>query len=93
MEFHVGQRVIRKSSERSGFIYGKNRRRVPMLEVRWEDSGLKEWLPAEEFRLWDKSEIPPPTRTTYRGRTTLQYINHIQSSKQCKDERGPGKSP
>jgi hypothetical protein len=87
MEFQVGQRVVRKTSEQSGFIHEKRRGKVVMLEVRWEESGIKQWLPAEEFRLWDKSATPPPSGLGYRGRTTPDYISRIRSSKQCKDER------
>ena len=84
--FEIGDHVIRKSNEQSGFIHDTRKAKVFMVEVRWE-SGIKQWLPAEEFRAWDKSETPPIAPLGYRGRTTPAYISHIRASKQCKDER------
>src|SRR5271167_648943 len=58
MQFEVGSRVIRISSGESGFVHDMNKGRVVMVEVRWESTGKKQWLPEEEFRVWDKFSGP-----------------------------------
>jgi hypothetical protein len=74
MEFEVGNRVVHNSNERCGFIYSIEKRRVLMVEIRWEDTGIKQWLPAEELRLWNKAKTPPPKPVTPWGRTTPDYL-------------------
>lgn len=71
--FEVGDRIIRKSNQQNGFVKSVEKRRVFMVEVHW-DTGIDQWLPAEEFREWDKSDIPPPVRLSTIGRTTPEYL-------------------
>jgi hypothetical protein len=85
--FEVGDRIIRKSNELCACVTSSEKRRVLMVEVKWDATGLKQWLPAEEFRLWDKSDPPPPVRKTRWGRTTPGYIIGLRSSAQCYHER------
>lgn len=72
--FEVGDRIIRKRDGESGFITDSRTARVLMLEVRWDSSESKQWLPAEEFKAWDRSDPPPPIKTNWTGRTTPAYL-------------------
>lgn len=84
--FEVGDRIIRKTTRQAGAITNMRRSRALMLEVKW-DQGTTQWLPAEEFMLWDVSDPPPAVPASSWGRTTPEYIRQIRSSRQCKDER------
>src|SRR5271170_5978015 len=86
--FEVGDRIVRRFSGLAGFVSATEKRRAAMVEIRWDATGLKQWLPAEEFEPWsEKQQLPPEVKTTSWGRTTPAYITRIRSSKQCKDER------
>lgn len=87
MEFSVGDKVMLKSTSRRGFVMATERRRTPMVEVKWEDDGLKQWLPADQFRPWDVLDAPTTLpRTSKLGRTTPDYIIQLRRSKQVQDE-------
>jgi len=77
--FEVGCRVIRGRDGRSGFIHDMEKQRCPMIEVRWDDTGIKQWLPAEEFRVWDKVEKPEPARVSGNGSTAPAYLKSLRS--------------
>lgn len=85
--FEVGDRVVRKSTEQAGFVHGVRKNKTLMIEVRWDASGLKIWLPAEEFRVWDKAEVPPPARITSWGRTTPLYLQLLGKAARSKAKR------
>lgn len=76
--FEVGDRVVRKSNRKSGFISATEKRKVWMLEVRWDENSVQQWLPAEEFRQWDVSDPPPEVKTTPLGRTTPEYLVQLR---------------
>jgi hypothetical protein len=45
------------------------------MVVRWEDTGIRQTLPVEEFRHWDKATVPPPMPiSTPHGNTTPKYL-------------------
>lgn len=56
----VGDRVVRKSTLESGYIY--TAKKLPsgcyMVAVLWDGKESTQWLPSEEVRPWDK--MPPP---------------------------------
>jgi hypothetical protein len=54
----IGDRVVRKSSERKGYIHDLRDGRVAMVKVRWLDDKSEDWMPTEELRAWDKQAIP-----------------------------------
>jgi hypothetical protein len=74
VQLEIGSRVIRISTEESGFIHAMNKGRALMVEVRWESTGIKQWLPADQVRIWDKIAAPPPKPLTIWGRTTPEYL-------------------
>lgn len=77
MDFEVGQRVIRGSNGQSGFIHAVEKRRTLMLEIKWESSGTKQWLPASEVRAWDKLSEPiktPPIDKRNRKQRTSEVL-------------------
>src|ERR1700679_2130529 len=87
MDFEVGDKVVRKSTLELGSVQSTRRAKALMVEVKWDATGVKQWLPAEEFQPWDKSELPPPPYVSPWGRTTPGYIIGIRSSAQVRDER------
>ena len=76
--FEVGDRIVRKSNECCGFVISMEKRRTMMVEIRWDAPIPDQWLPAEEFREWDKSDEPPPTKVTSLGRTTPAYLVELR---------------
>ena len=73
-DFEIGMRVIRKRTDEAGFIRGVRKAKATMVEVRWETSGVSQWLPAEEVRVYDKSDPAPTPQRTGHGNTTPQYL-------------------
>ena len=78
MEFSIGDRIIRKSSQEPAFVQDTRKARTMMVEVRWESTGLKQWLLAEEFKAWDKATAPPITQKTGWGNTTPAYLVELR---------------
>ena len=78
MSFELGVRVVRKSDEQPGFIHNIRKNRVEMVEVRWESSGIKEWVPADSVRIWDKQQAPPRPHKTTRVNTTPGYLVNLR---------------
>lgn len=74
MEFSVGDFVVHKLNEDKGFIRNLRKAKATMAKVRWEESGITQWLPSEELRLWDKATAPAPAKVTSRGNTTPDYL-------------------
>jgi len=66
----IGDRVVRKTSERKGYIHDLRLGRIVMVKVRWLDNKTEDWLPEEEVRIWDKltqtSSIVRPNRRAAR---------------------------
>lgn len=87
MEFSVGDRIIRKSSQESGFVHETRKARTLMIEVRWESTGIKQWLPAEEFKAWDKATSPPVVQKTGWGNTTPAYLVELRRQQWKKPDR------
>ena len=85
--FEVGDKVIRKTTEDVGYVHSIRKYKVLMVEVRIDATGLRQWFPAEEFRMWDKNEIPPQVELTRWGRTTPAYMVNLRNSKQVRDIR------
>jgi hypothetical protein len=79
-ELKKNSRVMHKTNEQVGVIHSVRKGRVLMIEVRWEQTGIKQWLPAEEVRLWDKAIIPVTKPTTSWGRTTPEYIVKLRTT-------------
>ncbi len=84
--FEVGDRVIRKRDGESGFITDSRTARVLMLEIRWDSTETKQWLPAEEFKAWDRSDAPPPVKLTWIGRTTPAYLVDLRRKNPLKKD-------
>jgi hypothetical protein len=78
MDYEIGSRVMRKYNDEWGFIHGIRQARTTMVEVRWEASGTKQWLPAQEVRPLDKTDAPPPVRPTSWGNTTPKYLTALR---------------
>lgn len=76
--FEIGDKIIRISNEEVGFIHDTNKGKVIMVEVRWEATEIKQWLPAELVRPWDKASAPPTNALTGWGRTTPQHLIDIR---------------
>ena len=57
----IGDRVVRKTTERKGYIHDVRTGRIVMVKVRWLDGCTDgEWVPSEEVRIWDKLKQPTP---------------------------------
>lgn len=85
MGFRVGVRVVRRGEY--GFIHNLEKRRVWMAEVRWESTGVKEWLPLEELRPCDVAAPPPPVKPTPWQRTTPDYIVKLRKELRAKPQK------
>lgn len=84
MDYSVGDRVISKITEQSGFIREIENRRAVMVYVNWEVSDKSTWLPIDEVRPWDKGIAPIPRKASAWGRTTPGYL--IGLRKRLRDE-------
>jgi hypothetical protein len=49
LPFNFGSRVVHERSKRVGIVLGYDARVALRLELRWEKTGLKDYLPAAEF--------------------------------------------
>ncbi len=85
MDWEVGQRILRKSNGREGYIHSIVRKRL--IEVRWTDTAVCEVLPIEEFRLPDRTEPPTAESRTSWGNTTPRYL--VDLRKKLRSEPKP----
>jgi hypothetical protein len=84
--YAVGDRIIRKRDGESGFITDTRKVRALMVEIRWDATGIKQWLPSEEFKPWDRSDAPPPVQKTWLGRTTPIYLVELRRKNPLKKD-------
>ena len=80
MEFEIGTKVVKLSTQAHGFVHDTRQKRALVVEVKWEHSGVKQWLPAEELRVCDALVAPPATRITPWGRTTPAYLRALRKT-------------
>jgi hypothetical protein len=87
MTMEVGDRIIRKFDRRAGFVHDVRIARTVMVEVRWDDTDGRQWLPAEEFQPWTQADPPPPPATVTRlGRTTPAYLLDLRRKNPLKKD-------
>ena len=85
MELEAGMRVVRGAGE-YGFVLSREKRRIEMVEVRWEASGIRQTIPAEQVTPCPAVAPPPPRSLTPRGRSTPEYL--VKLRKQIKADGG-----
>lgn len=79
MDLQVGMRVARAAGE-FGFVASIEKRRCWMVEVRWDDSGIKQWIPADQVRECPVVEAPAVKPSTSFGRTTPAYLVKLRKT-------------
>lgn len=79
MELEVGMRVVRASGE-FGFVADVEKRRCWMVEVRWELSGIKEWIPVDQVKRCPLICAPTAKPLTSWGKTTPSYLVKLRKS-------------
>jgi len=79
IEIEIGDQVVHKRTGEYGFARNVRKNRTLMVEVKWDVSGLTQWLPSEELRLPDKGEAVAPVKPTQWGRTTPAYLKDLRT--------------
>jgi hypothetical protein len=79
MDLEVGMRVARAVGE-FGFVAATEKRRCWMVEVRWDSSGIKQWIPADQVRYSPVVEAPPVRKLPWRGKTAPAYLGKLRKT-------------
>ena len=79
LELEVGMRVARAAGE-YGFVVAKEKRRCWMIQVRWDSSGIKQWIPADQVRFCPVIEAPPVRKLSRRGKTAPAYLVKLRKT-------------
>src|ERR1700690_4491136 len=79
MEYEVGDRVMQKSSDEWGIVQATRQTRVLLVEAQWS-TGVKQWLPADQLRPFDKAQTPPPVSSRKR-RPTMAHTRVPSTSR------------